>query len=112
VVRSNLLCGLSYVTVVPITTDLRPNVGLRIDLAPSAGNGLLAPSQVMVDWPQTVRLSGMGEAISSLDTATRRAITRQMAVALGIGSDTSRVRRTRTRQLDRKPPQPKGPPDR
>ena len=97
VVRSNLLAALSYATVLPITTDLRANASLRIDLAPSAENGLLAPSQVMVDWPQTVRFSDMGQAIGSLDTATMRAITRQMAVVLGIGSDTSRSRRTRTR---------------
>jgi mRNA interferase MazF len=97
VVRSNLLSGLSYATVLPITTDLRANASLRIDLAPSTENGLLAPSQVMVDWPQTVRFPDMGEAIGSLDTATMRAITRQMAVMLGIGSDTSRSHRTRTR---------------
>jgi len=98
VVRSNLLAGLSYATVLPITTDLRADVSLRIDLAPGAGNGLRAPSQMTVNWPQTVRLSDMGAVIGSLDTATMRAITRQMAVVLGIGSDTSRARRTRTRQ--------------
>jgi len=97
VVRSNLLAALSYATVLPITTDLRANVSLRIDIAPSAGNGLRAPSQVMVDWPQTVRFSDMGAAIGSLDPATMRAITRQMAVVLGIGSDTSRSRPTRPR---------------
>ena len=97
VVRSNLLSELSYATVLPITTDLRANVSLRIDIQPSEGNGLRAPSQVMVDWPQTVRFSDMGAAIGSLDAAAMRAITRQMAVVLGIGSETSRARRTRTR---------------
>jgi len=80
-----------------LTADLRANASLRIDIAPGEGSELLAPSQVMVDWPQTVRFSDMGDAIGSLDTATMRAITRQMAVVLGIGSDTSRSRRTRTR---------------
>jgi hypothetical protein len=51
----------------------------------------------MVDWPQTVRFSDMGEAIGSLDSAAMRAITRQMAVVLGIGSETGRSRRIRTR---------------
>lgn len=97
VVRSNLLSELSYATVLPITTDLRANVSLRIDIQPSEGNGLRAPSQVMVDWPQTVRFSDMGAAIGSLDAAAMRAIMRQMVVVLRIGSETSRSRRTRTR---------------
>ncbi len=96
VVRSNLLSELSYATVLPITTDLRSNVSLRIDIEPTDGNGLRESSQVMVDWPQTVRFSDMGAAIGSLDTATMRAITRQVAVVLGIGSEANRSRRIRT----------------
>jgi hypothetical protein len=80
-----------------IITDSRGHASLRIDLAPSAENGLRAPSQVIVDWPQTVRFSDMGAAIGSLDAAAMRAIMRQMVVVLRIGSETSRSRRTRTR---------------
>jgi mRNA interferase MazF len=85
VVRSDLLSALSYATVLPLTTALRTDIGLRIDVAPSAENGLRAASQVMVDWPQMVRFSDMGEAIGVLDGVTMRAITRQMAVVLGMG---------------------------
>jgi mRNA interferase MazF len=92
VVRSDLLSELSYATVLPITTDLRTGFSLRIDLAPTQENGLRAASQVMVDWPQTVRFSDMGQAIGRLDVATMGAITRQMAVVLGIGSS-GRARR-------------------
>jgi mRNA interferase MazF len=90
VVRSDLLAELSYATVLPLTTELRDGISMRIDIEPSQENGLRAPSQVMVDWPQTVRLADMGDAIGRLDLATMRAITRQMAVVLGIG--TSRLR--------------------
>jgi len=90
VVRSDLLNALSYATVLPITSDLQADVSLRIDIAPAPSNGLHVPSQVMVDWPQTVRLSDMGQAIGRLDTVTMRTITRQMAVVLGIGSNTIR----------------------
>jgi hypothetical protein len=83
--------------VLPITTDLSATASLRIGLAPSAGYGLRAPLQVMVDWPQTVPFSDTGTAIGSLDAATMRAITRQMAVVMGIGAETSRSRWTRTR---------------
>lgn len=89
VVRSDLLSELSYATVLPITTDLRAGFSLRIDLAPTEENGLRVASQVMVDWPQTVRFSDMGQAIGHLDVVTMRAITRQMAVALGIGASTA-----------------------
>jgi mRNA interferase MazF len=94
VVRSDLLAELSYATVLPITTDLRAGFSLRIDLAPNQGNGLRAASQVMVDWPQTVRFSDMGEVIGRLNRATMQAITRQMAVVLGIGASAGRSRRT------------------
>lgn len=93
VMRSDLLAELSYATVLPITTDLRTGISLRIDLAPSQENGLHAASQVMTDWPQTVRFSDMGEVIGRLDIATMRAITRQIAVVLGVGATSSRSRR-------------------
>jgi mRNA interferase MazF len=96
VVRSDLLSELSYATVLPITTDLRADVGMRIDLVPSQENGLRAVSQVMVDWPQTVRFADMGQTIGRLDMAIMRVITRQMAVVLGIGSGSGRPRRTAT----------------
>jgi len=93
VVRSDLLAELSYATVPPITTELRADATMRIDIEPGQENGLRAASQVMVDWPQTIRLSEMGQAIGRLDAATTRAITRQMAVVLGIGTGTGRPRR-------------------
>lgn len=86
VVRSDLLCELSYATVLPITSELRAAISFRIDVAPTAENGLRAPSQVMTDWPQTIRLSEIGGIIGRLDLSTMRAITQQMAVVLGFGS--------------------------
>lgn len=97
VVRSDLLAELSYATVLPITTDLRAGSSLRIDLEPTEDNGLRAASQVMTDWPQTVRFTDMRDVIGRLDLATMRAITRQVAVVLGIGASIGQPRRT-TRQ--------------
>jgi len=95
VVRSDLLRELTYATILPITTALRIGFSMRIDLAPSPENGLRVASQVMVDWPQTVRFSDMGQAIGQVDVATMRTITQQMAVVLGIGSSgIGRSRRT------------------
>jgi mRNA interferase MazF len=93
VVRADLFSDLSYATVVPITSDLYEGVAMRIDLEPTSENGLQTPSQVMVDWPITLRFSDMGEVIGRLDVATMRTITRQLAVMLGIGAGTGRSRR-------------------
>ena len=93
VIRSDLLSELSYATILPITTELRWDISMRIDITPGPENGLRTASQVMVDWPQTVRLSTMGQVIGRLDMVTMRAITRQIAVVLGIGSSPARNRR-------------------
>jgi mRNA-degrading endonuclease toxin of MazEF toxin-antitoxin module len=94
VVRSDLLSELSYATVLPITTELRDSESMRIDVDPGPQTGLRAASQVMVDWPQTIRLSAMGETIGHLDVAAMWAITRQMAVVPGIGSRAGQSRAT------------------
>ncbi len=90
VVRSDLLSELSYATILPITSDLRAGMSLRIDVNPSETNGLRTSSQVMADWPQTMRLSEIAQVIGYLDQAAMQAITQQMAVVLGIGSVRSR----------------------
>jgi mRNA interferase MazF len=90
VVRSDLRAELAYATVLPITTELRADISMRIDVDPSAENGLRERSLVMVDWPQTVRAVDMGAAIGQLDAVTMQAVTQQMAVLLGIGCRTGR----------------------
>jgi mRNA-degrading endonuclease toxin of MazEF toxin-antitoxin module len=92
VVRSDLLAELSYATVLPIATELRTDASMQIDVAAGTENGLHQPSQVMVDWPQTVRTTDMGAAIGRIDSMTMHTITRQMAVALGIGYGAGRPR--------------------
>jgi hypothetical protein len=39
----------------------------------------------MVDWPQTIRVTEMGQVIGGVDTEAMRAVTRQLAIVLGIG---------------------------
>ena len=84
VVRSDLFAELAYAAVLPITTELRPGFSVRIDIEASEGTGLRLPSQVMVDWPQTIRLSAIGEVIGAVDLPTMHAITRALALILGI----------------------------
>jgi mRNA interferase MazF len=89
VVRADILTELSYATILPLTTELRPEVDFRITVEPTDQNGLREVSQIMVDWPQTVRAKAMGAIIGRLDDATMRVVTEQLAIVLGIGSSES-----------------------
>lgn len=73
----------------PLTTELRPEVDFRITVEPTEQNGLRESSQIMVDWPQTVRAKTMGAVIGRLDDATMRVVTEQLAIVLGIASSES-----------------------
>ena len=86
VVRADILAELSYATILPLTTELRPEVDFQITVEPTEQNGLRETSQIMVDWPQTVRAKTMGAVIGRLDDATMRVATEQLAIVLGIGS--------------------------
>ena len=86
VVRADILAELSYATILPLTTELRQEVDFRITVEPTEQNGLRETSQIMVDWPQTVRARTMGAVIGRLDDATMRVATEQLAIVLGIGS--------------------------
>jgi mRNA interferase MazF len=91
VVRADILAELSYATVLPLTTELRPEVDFRITVEPTEPNGLREASQIMVDWPQTVRAKIMGSVIGRLEDATMRVVTEQLAIVLGIGSSDSKA---------------------
>jgi mRNA interferase MazF len=89
IVRANILAGLPYATILPLTTELRPDIDFRISVEPTEQNGLRETSQVMIDWPQTARTKTMGAVIGRLDDGTMRAVTEQLAILLGIGSSES-----------------------
>ena len=57
---------------------------IRIDVAPSADNGLRQPSQVMIDKAVTVRTERLGAPFGRLDDAALVAVNRALALFLGI----------------------------
>ena len=87
--RADLLAGLPYATILPLTTELRPDNDLRNTVETTEGNGLRATSQVMDYRPQTARAKTMGAVIGRLDDATMRMVTEQLAIVLGIGGGDS-----------------------
>ena len=72
------------VTVLPVTSTLVAAPLLRVTVQPSAENGLLKPSQVMLDKAVTLKRDKLGEAFGRIDADTLVEVERCLAVFLGI----------------------------
>jgi len=83
VLRSDHFAAHQIVSLVPLTTFRRAAVLLRIDIAPSTGNGLTVPSQAMIDTLHSVRVQRIGAIVGQLAAADLRRIVRAVAVYLG-----------------------------
>ena len=83
IIQSDLFAEHPSVTVLPVTSELRNTFLFRIEVEPSADNGLKKPSQVMVDKATTVPHEKVGEAFGRLDDTTLVAVNRALAVFLG-----------------------------
>jgi len=85
VIQSDLFQKLPSITILPITSELRPIETFRIAAAPTKKNGLRAPSQIMVDKAHTIPCAKAGKPFGVLDARTLTAVERAMAVFLGLG---------------------------
>lgn len=85
VVQSDYFTEHSSVTLLPITSSIIDGAPLlRINLKPEQGNGLNRPSQVMIDKTHTLPRDKVGEPFGTLDDQDMLAVTRALAVFLGI----------------------------
>ena len=84
VVQADRFAGLTGLTVLPITGTLLDAPLLRVEVEPSAANGLAKRSQVMVDKPQTPPRSKVGAPFGRLDDVTMLAVNRALALFLGL----------------------------
>jgi mRNA interferase MazF len=85
VIQSDLFAALPSVTVLPVTTELRPVEIFRIAVEPTQSNGLRVRSQIMVDKAHTIPRAKAGEPFGAIDARTLTAVERAMAVFLGLG---------------------------
>lgn len=85
VVQSDHFAELPGVTVLPITSTLIDAPLLRVDIEPSAQNGLARRSQIMVDKPQTLHRSKVGGIIGHLDPPTLLTVNGALALFFGLG---------------------------
>ena len=85
VVQSDHFSDLPAVTVLPITSTLLDAPLLRVDIEPSARNGLAKRSQIMVDKAQTVHRSKVGGVIGQLEQSTLLNVNGALALFFGLG---------------------------
>jgi mRNA interferase MazF len=85
VIQSDLFAKHPSVTVLPVTTEVRPIETFRIAVEPTTENGLRAPSQIMVDKAHTIPRSKAGDPFGKLEARTLTAVNRALAVFLGLG---------------------------
>lgn len=72
----------------PFTTDPVDAPLFRLLIEPDQGNGLDAPSRIMVDKVTTVRRSRLGARVGMLDDTSVLRLNRALVVFLGIASST------------------------
>lgn len=74
------------ITICGLTTNSTEAPLFRLPIAPSARNGLRAPSRVMIDKIMTVPKSKVGERLGRLDDEDVVRLNRAMMVFLGLAS--------------------------
>jgi mRNA interferase MazF len=85
VVQSDLFGHLPSFTICPLSTTLRDDADLlRIDVAPTAENGLRQPSQILVDKITTVPAAKIGGVIGVAKEELVLRVNRALAMFLGI----------------------------
>ncbi len=86
VIQSDIFSKHPSVTVLPILPvirELRQSLLFRVEIEPTAGNGLKHVSQVMVDRAQSVPADKIGAVSGRLDDADLTQVNRALAVWLG-----------------------------
>jgi len=86
IVQSNQLtdAGLDSVIVCLVTSDVGRAASFRVTVEPSPGNGLKAPSEIMVDKLVAVRVTRVGKIIGRLDDETLFQLNRTLAFVVGL----------------------------
>jgi mRNA interferase MazF len=85
VIQSDLFARHPSITVLPVTSELRPIETFRIAVEPTMENGLRVRSQVMVDKAHTIPRDKAGVPFGELEARTMTAVNRALAVFLGLG---------------------------
>jgi mRNA interferase MazF len=83
-IQSDLFEETGTVTVLLVSSTLVGAPLLRVTVEPSPGNGLQKTSQIMIDKAMSVKRDRLGPVIGHLDDETMLAVTRSLALFLGL----------------------------
>ncbi|WP_406854554.1 type II toxin-antitoxin system PemK/MazF family toxin [Alsobacter sp. KACC 23698] len=86
VVQADDFDATASLTVCPLTTEMTDASLMRLPIQPGAGNGLRAPSSIMIDKVTTVPKSKLGARIGSLAPPEMTAVNRGLFIFLGLAS--------------------------
>ena len=84
VIQSDQFSETGTVTVLLVSGTLVDAPLIRTTVEPTSGNGLRKPSQVMVDKAMSVKRDKIGTIVGQLDPEAMLAVTRALAVFLGV----------------------------
>ena len=84
VIQVDRFDALPTLTVLPISSTLQDAPLLRVDVLPTAENGLRKHSQIMVDKAATIKREKAGAAFGHVDARTLKEVERRLALFLGI----------------------------
>jgi mRNA interferase MazF len=84
VVQDDAFQGLSSLTVLPLTSDLRTASSVRITLEPSEQTGLRERSQIMIDKTGTLLRTRIGQRIGRVDSSLMQVVGRALRDFLGL----------------------------
>lgn len=87
VVQDDSFQGLSSLTVLPLTSDLRMASSIRITIEPSEQTGLRERSQIMIDKTGTLLRSRIGQRIGRAEPTMMRTVGRALMAFLGLELD-------------------------
>jgi mRNA interferase MazF len=84
VIQSDFFLEHASVTILPLTSEIREAPLLRATVEPDSGNGLRAPSQVMIDKTSTIARAKVQPAFGRIDDGFMLQVERLLALFLGI----------------------------
>lgn len=84
VVQSDLFAKHPSVTILLITSKISAAPLLRVEVHPTAQNGLRVTSQIQIDKMYTVKREKVGPAIGELEDDTMLAVNRAILVFIGL----------------------------
>jgi mRNA interferase MazF len=84
VIQADTFAQTSSVTVLLLSSTQMDAPLIRLSVQPTPQNGLNKPSQIQIDKVMTVRRVRVGPPIGRLDDATLLAVTRSLALFLGV----------------------------